>query len=443
MFKYKKARHAAPRDGMSTLKKFTVVAVIGLAVTVSAVSAASDGKTAYIIDGEKTYTVAADSNDISAVLGEAGITLGENDETVITEESGDSISIEVKRAYSVSVEADGDKKSFALTSGTVADAIKQAGVTVSPNDFVTPELETIISENTDIKVIRGVKVYLVKNGETKLFYVPEGTVKDALKFAGCELCGEGNDGIKENSKVTSGMTLCVDEVIYRTTTKNEKIEPTVIEEASAAVNAGEKVVKQEGKEGRIEYTYSEKYVNGVLTEKKESGKKVVVKPENKIVLVGTKEPEQVKEPETEKKEDSTSSVFADFGEERNLETKKTTISGSSDEQSFGESTDSDGSDFSYGTLITGTCTAYNEVNGITATGTAPKVGTVAVDPNVIPYGTRLYICSADGSYVYGYAIAEDTGTACMAGDIVVDLYMNSEEECNAFGRQELNIYVLD
>ena len=62
---------------------------------------------------------------------------------------------------------------------------------------------------------------------------------------------------------------------------------------------------------------------------------------------------------------------------------------------------------------------------------------------MIPYGTRLYICSADGSYVYGYAIAEDTGDACMAGDIVADLYMNSEAECDSFGRQELNIYVLD
>ena len=94
-------------------------------------------------------------------------------------------------------------------------------------------------------------------------------------------------------------------------------------------------------------------------------------------------------------------------------------------------------------MIVGSCTAYTELDGITAIGTAPRVGVVAVNPNVIPYGTRLYICSADGSYVYGYAVAEDTGSAAMAGDIIVDLYMDTEEECVAFGRQNLCVYILD
>ena len=49
-------------------------------------------------------------------------------------------------------------------------------------------------------------------------------------------------------------------------------------------------------------------------------------------------------------------------------------------------------------------TAYTG-GGITATGAPAAVGRVAVNPNVIPYGTKLYIASPDGSIVYGYAIA--------------------------------------
>ena len=393
---YKKARHAAPSDKMSSLKKFTAVAVIGLAAAVSVLSAASDGKTAYISDGAQTYTVAADTDDLNAVLSEAGIALEKGDETVVTEQSGDSINIEIKRAFPVSVKADGGARFLNITGGTAAQAIEKAGIKISPNDFVTPSLDTVLSEKTDISIVRGVKIYLEKAGGSKLVYVPEGTVKEALEKVGCVMCSEGNKGISKSTKVTSGMKICVDEVLYRTTYKTEKIEPAVIEEACSTLPAGEKTVKQEGKEGKSETAYKEKYVNGELVEKKEGKTTVVTKPVNKIVLVGN-----------------------------------------------GTGSDNGGDSFSYKTLISGVCTAYNEVNGITATGTAPRVGTVAVNPAVIPYGTRLYICSADGSYVYGYAIAEDTGDACMAGDIVADLYMNSEAECDSFGRQELNIYVLD
>ena len=438
---YKKARHAAPSSKMSSLKKFTAVAVIGLAAAVSVMSAASDGKTAYISDGDNTYTVAADSSDIGEVLAEAGITLGSGDKTIVTEASGNTINIEIRRSFPVKITADGSEKTVDLIEGTVADALKEAGVDVSPNDFITPSTETELTGETEISVVRGIKIYLEKSGHTKLVYVPEGTVKEALAYKGCELCKEGNKGIKESTPVTSGMKICVDEVLYRTTFKTESVEPAVIEEACSTLPAGEKMVKQEGKQGKIETSFNEKYVNGELVEKKEGKSTVIVRPESKVILVGTKV-EEVKISETEKTEEK-NPVFADFSETPKLETKTLSTSGANADEDFGRSSDKSGDSFSYSTLISGVCTAYNEVDGVTAIGTAPKVGTVAVNPAVIPYGTRLYICSADGSYVYGYAIAEDTGDACMAGDIVVDLYMDSETECDSFGRQELNIYVLD
>ena len=69
------------------------------------------------------------------------------------------------------------------------------------------------------------------------------------------------------------------------------------------------------------------------------------------------------------------------------------------------------------------------------------VGTVAVDPNVIPYGTKLWIASADGKVVYGYAVAADTG-AFVGGRTFIDVYMGSYKEACLWGRRDMNIYVI-
>ena len=77
--------------------------------------------------------------------------------------------------------------------------------------------------------------------------------------------------------------------------------------------------------------------------------------------------------------------------------------------------------------------------GLTAIGTTARVGAIAVDPKLIPYGTRMYILSDDGAYVYGYATAEDCGA--FTGHHI-DLYFNTEAECWRFGRRACTVYVL-
>ncbi|NLW78373.1 MAG: DUF348 domain-containing protein [Ruminococcaceae bacterium] len=87
-------------------------------------------------------------------------------------------------------------------------------------------------------------------------------------------------------------------------------------------------------------------------------------------------------------------------------------------------------------------TAYSSSGGRGASGLGLYHGTVAVNPNVIPYGTRMYITSPDGSYVYGYAIATDTGIALMDGRVDIDLYFGSNAECYAFGKRAMDVYIL-
>lgn len=88
--------------------------------------------------------------------------------------------------------------------------------------------------------------------------------------------------------------------------------------------------------------------------------------------------------------------------------------------------------------LTMEATAYSG-HTITATGVKPVrnpngLSSVAVDPNVIPLGSKVYV---DG---YGYAIASDTG-----GDIVgnrIDLFMNSEADCIQFGRRTVTVKII-
>ena len=77
---------------------------------------------------------------------------------------------------------------------------------------------------------------------------------------------------------------------------------------------------------------------------------------------------------------------------------------------------------------------------VTATGTRVKWGTVAVDPRMIPYGTRMFIVTTDGSFIYGIATAEDCGGAIKGNRI--DLYMPTLSEAFRFGRRSCTVYFL-
>ena len=80
-------------------------------------------------------------------------------------------------------------------------------------------------------------------------------------------------------------------------------------------------------------------------------------------------------------------------------------------------------------------TAYCYTGNRTATGTWPSRGTIAVDPEVIPLGTRLHI---EG---YGEGIAEDTGGAIQGH--IIDLYMESEDECWDWGRRTVEVRIIE
>lgn len=104
---------------------------------------------------------------------------------------------------------------------------------------------------------------------------------------------------------------------------------------------------------------------------------------------------------------------------------------------------SGGKSLNYSKKLTVTATAYTSSGGKTASGKAAQYGVIAVDPKVIPLGTKLYVESTDDgkTWKYGYCVAGDTGGAIKGNKI--DLYYNSESECLRFGRRSAVVYVLD
>lgn len=93
----------------------------------------------------------------------------------------------------------------------------------------------------------------------------------------------------------------------------------------------------------------------------------------------------------------------------------------------------------YSNVMSMEATAYLPTDGsgagITATGIKATYGVVAVDPRVIPLGTKVYIPG------YGVALAADTGGAIKGYKI--DLCMESYGECMRFGRRNVTVYVLE
>ena len=87
------------------------------------------------------------------------------------------------------------------------------------------------------------------------------------------------------------------------------------------------------------------------------------------------------------------------------------------------------------TKMTVSATAYSGA-GLTSPMIKPHWGVLAVDPEVIPYGSLVYIPEFDKTF-----IAEDCGGAIKGKRI--DIFMNSETKCRKWGVRKINIEIIN
>ncbi len=212
-----------------------------------------------------------------------------------------------------------------------------------------------------------------------------------------------NDIISEDldTALEDGMKIEIKKVEKRTIIETDNIPFETVEQSDSSLLKGKTKIAQEGKNGTKELIYDAIYYDGKLVEKELVKENILTKPENKIVLKGTKE-------ESKPKSNNISKVSS--------------------------SKSSESSKSSLGTKMVVQATAYSG-DGITATGTVPKWGTIAVDPSIIPYGTKVYIPQFNQ-----YFIAEDCGGAIKGNKI--DIFMNSESQCVNWGRRTIDIYIV-
>lgn len=258
--------------------------------------------------------------------------------------------------------------------------------------------------NLDIQ--RAFPVQVEADGESHTAMMIEGTVEDALADAGVELNEHDYTVPSLHAQVKANDVIQVNRVTYVDTVKYEEIPyQTVYSYSSEFYKKRKKtIVRQEGRNGQLSITHRERWVNGELESSQEMGCEITKQPYDEIIRAY-------------KPGAPVSPVLGPDG--------------TTDPPS------------SYKTVYQGRATGYHSASGGRgASRLGLRYGTVAVDPAKIPYGSLLYIASPDGKFVYGYAVATDTGTALVEGHALVDLYYETSEEAYLNGVQNVNVYVV-
>ncbi|MGN0478121.1 MAG: G5 domain-containing protein [Hominenteromicrobium sp.] len=369
-------------------------------------------------DGASHTFIAAKNTLLADVLAENGIVLGVRDtvEPAVDTQLTADTRVVVTRSSRVFVEADGMRRMLDLLGGTVADALQAAGIVLGERDSVSPAEDTPLSNGMRIYVARYIDVTVTADGETGTYSVAAHSYGDAVEKAGIvlggqdRLCVETADGettVKADDPVSDGDSIRVIRIRTEEVTETEAIAYETTYKDSDELYEDETEVLTKGEEGEKRVTYTVTYADGEEESREPSKEEIIREPKDAVVRRGTKQ-------------------------------RAAGASGSA-----GTFTDASGKQVAYAYSLTGSCTAYYAPEGaITSIGAKPQVGYVAVNPNIIPYGSLLYITSPYGTWNYGYCYAMDTGGAAMAGDIVADLYYDTYEECCAFGRRDMTVYVI-
>lgn len=311
-----------------------------------------------------------------------------------------SLTVFAKNTYYIN---DGDRVLVHLTYATdPAEILDEAGVELDSGDTYTTQTVPGASE---ITVQRRQTVTVIRDGKATQVYTYGETLDALLKRQDWNLTSQEVLSLPLNTKTYHGMTVIVSkgETVRENYTLQIPFETVYCQDPNLA--EGEEVVLVAGANGLMACTDLVCYVDGKEVSRSEEVRTVTHQPVNAVIAVGT----AVEQP----------------GESGFITTHT-------------------GEVVRYLRSYNFKATAYSKhdpgCNEYTATGTKVRYGVVAVDPKVIPLGSKLYIKTNDGIYIYGYAVAEDTGASIKENRI--DLYFDSIEECLRFGRRECTVYLL-
>lgn len=259
-----------------------------------------------------------------------------------------------------------------------------------------------------ISIDRAFPVTLVADGRLMATMTTDSTVEEFLKSQNIELGEFDEINIPTNQYLEPNDKIVIKRVQVTTTVVYETIPHEVEYKENCLLRNGRTRTLIYGQDGERAITYIDRVVDGVLHAREKSESVMTKYPVTQLVLRGTDDP------------------VSDLD--------------------FGVALDANGVPVSYKKVLTNQiCTGYSsplrKVKG--ASRMRLYDGYVAVRADEIPYGTKMYITSPDNKFVYGFAIAADTGIGLMQNIIDIDLFYETYEESRLNGRKYLNVYILE
>ncbi|AWI07576.1 3D domain-containing protein [Clostridium drakei] len=305
----------------------------------------------------------------------------------------------------ITVSIDGKDKKIMTLSSTYRSALSNNGITVGPKDKTTVSLDNKVENDSKISIKRAVNVQVAVDGKKLDIKSAEDNIEKMLQAEKITIHQSDKIYPKKDSTVKEGLMIVVTRVETKDIKEVKPLDYNTVVKKDEDIEQGNNKVVQEGKAGEKETLTRVVYENGKEISRKVISETVKKQPVQKIIAMGAL---NVYTPSRGTRIPYTTAM------------RMRATGYTSDYESTGKS-------------------PGDPYFGITATGTVAKrsVGSyssVAVDPRVIPLGTKLYI---EG---YGYAIAEDTGGA-IKGDRV-DLFFDSNSEANNWGVRWVNVYLV-
>lgn len=281
---------------------------------------------------------------------------------------------------------------------TVGDFLKERGITVGSGDYVHPSADTPILPGMQIEYSASVPVTLANGNDRRAIATNAADVGALLEERGIHLGTYDKVSPSLAEPIVAGETIRVTHIAKWISAQTIRIAPKIVHGIDFALAPGKTKIVSPGREGQrlaiIRFTITD----GKLS-KRIVASHVLRKPRMRIIAEGV----------------GTYAAFADFAQ-RGLQ-KTAYIA-------------TDAMDM-IATAYTASCAGCS---GYTATGYRAGRGIVAVDPRVIPLGTKLFIPG------YGFAIAGDTGGAIIG--MRIDLGFNSYSDAIQFGRRPIKVYTL-
>jgi len=366
---------------------------------------------ALTLDGqEKTVKTHADT--IQELFEELEISLGEEDylSLAATSKVENNLEIEWKPAKQVQLVEDEKSKTYWTASDTVKEFLEEKDIALKEHDKISPTPDTEIEQDLKIDIQRAFTVKVVVGGKEQKEWSTSTTVADFLSQQGIELKDMDRVEPALTEPVTSDTLVKVIRVEKVTDVVEEPIKFATVTKNDGSLEKGQQKVVSNGQEGLVEKKYEVIIEDGKEVSRELISETKVKDKQDKVVAMGTKEIAQ--------------------------QVSRSAPSKSANTQAKAASSSGGKEFYVNSTAYTANC---NGCSGVTATGinlkANPNAKVIAVDPSVIPLGSKVYV---EG---YGYATAADTGSAINGNKI--DVFFPSKSQAYRWGNKRVKIQVVN